>query len=255
MNERTFYGPFHFDEINPDTGRIEKAGEIYNLKTAGIYIWGFMYHYNQYGLIAPVNFRNSVIAFKPDAMKFIPYYVGESAKDIYKERMVHHHDVRNKADSSTCDASKYTRFSHGFMSEFFMDGPFPIRIGKPTPKKAFIKLIETYPNAVTYHNNSLVLGTIYPKMQIITYKGNRPITHQKVDEFLIPDTLEDIVVNMNNFWFCFAQINENRNTLEIYETIVFYSLNGKTISMTQRFKEDNQSITIYDKTTTSVTTN
>lgn len=238
-----FEGPFHFDEIQTN-GKIEKDGESFDLAVRGIYIWGFMYKYDKNGIAAPVNFSDSKKSFNSDIMKFIPYYVGKSEKNIFGERMKKHHDVRNENGFKKCDADKYIRFSHEFMTEFFKCKDFPIRTGTKTPTKKLNKLNEIFPNAIIYHNNQKVLEKIYPNLEIVPYNNNYPIRLQKINGNNIPDTLEDIVDNMKNFWFCFAPLLEKSEILKIYETTVYYSLKGKTISMVQDFKKVNLEISI-----------
>ena len=53
MVNLNFQGPFHFDDIDQKTGKIEKDGSIWDLKQSGIYVWGFEINQN-----------------------FLPYYVG-----------------------------------------------------------------------------------------------------------------------------------------------------------------------------------
>jgi hypothetical protein len=53
MVNLNFQGPFSFDDIDQNTGKIEKEGYVWDLKQAGIYIWGFEINQN-----------------------FLPYYVG-----------------------------------------------------------------------------------------------------------------------------------------------------------------------------------
>jgi hypothetical protein len=258
MTELTFHGPFHFDEIEYKTGSFKKDKNIQNTPNpnkSGIYIWGFMYYFNKHGLIAPVNFHNSLPFYNEAVMKFIPYYVGKNTSNVFS-RIRQHQNVRNVLEKGgekrfKEDGNKYTRLSHGYMMGFFNDPLFPIKIGNASRAKELISLIETYPNAVTYYNDRLVLEKIYPKLKIVNEEDNHPITAQRIDEIHIPDTLDDLVNYMNNFWFCFAH-KENIENLETFETTVFYSLNGKTISKTESFEKADQGITIIDNTATEI---
>jgi hypothetical protein len=84
----------------------------------------------------------------------------------------------------------------------------------------------------------------------MTENYDYPITDYNV----IPDTLRELIYCKNNFWFCYAGLDENdenelqnyRSTLEKgsrseflknHEAQTFYSLKGKTISETKDFKD------------------
>lgn len=250
MNEITFNGPYHFNDIDPKTGKlIKNQNNIPEPNMRGIYIWGFMYYYNSNGLIAPINFNKETSNYDSSIMQFIPYYVGKSESNIFMDRITKHHDVRNISKKS--DADKYIRFSHGYMHEFFKDEKFPIKIGSVSRASNLISLNKEYPNAITYHNELKVLKNIYPLLDVVTVDTNQPITVQSINGELIPDTLDDIVNQKNNFWFCYATFpDKNINLLEI-ETSVYYSLKGKTISMTEKYNNQtikiNSNLNIFDE--------
>mgnify|MGYP001062006883 CR=1 FL=1 len=257
-----FHGPFHFDDIDKN-GQIKPTrnpNKSPNPDKPGIYIWGFMYYYDANGLTVPVDFNKTDISFNENKMKFIPYYVGKSEGNTYKERIIHHHDVRNIMKSKSVHADKYIRFSHAFMTKFFYgNSNFPIKVGNHARLKSHIALINSFPNSITYHNNRKILQLIYPQLKIIyTVSGKKkikfdhPITMQKINGNYIPDTLADIVINMNNFWFCYARSEEKKVALTELETCVFYSLKGKTISKTDKCPIKSNGISINNCTSSDI---
>lgn len=254
MTELKFHGPFHFDEVDQKTGKIERDGKSYNINTAGIYIWGFMYEYNEKAQKLGNPCKSGKKTYKQTEMQFIPYYVGKSQKHIFRERILHHHDVRNTLKSKTVHAQKYTRLHLDYMTEFFMDKDFPLKVSTPSREKEFIRLLDKTPKSITYYNNPTVLKKIYSGIDPEFVNKGYPITEQKHNNILIKDDLDDLVnINkLNNFWFCFAENNSIGKALEIIETTVFYSLKGKTISMTRNVKDVDKMITIQDKTNTRI---
>ncbi len=247
MTTINFHGPFHFDDINLKGEIINNIQGIPDPNKPGIYVWGFMFHFNNYGIITPVNFRKLTPVFNKDVMKFIPYYVGKSESNIFS-RIKKHHDVRNTKSLRT-DADKYMRLSHGYMTKFFKDDLFPIKVGNSSRATELINLLKIFPDTITYHNELKVLLEIYPNLQISPSGNNHPITLQKIEGFCIPDTLEDLVVDMNNFWFCFTPFSQPKNKLTNLETYVFYSLKGKTISKTNKYNNAINNIIIDNSNT------
>lgn len=250
MTAMNFYGPFHFNDIEPITGKIiENIANIPEPNQPGVYIWGFMYYYNSYGLVTPVNHRNLSAKYNSNTMQFIPYYVGKHEFNIYS-RIKQHYDIRNINKNS--DSDKYIRFSHSYMSNFFKDPLLPIKVGNNSLDKKMIDIIKSNPSSITYYNSATVLNQIYPSLKVSSFGSNQPITIQKINDVCIPDTLEDLVDYMNNFWFCFAPKNKNTSILEEIETTFYYSLKGKTISKTQSISKVETTLEIKDYSNTKI---
>ena len=51
----------------------------------------------------------------------------------------------------------------------------------------------------------------------------------------LPDTLDDLVNKMKNFWFCYMPLDAIAN-LNTFETFTFWALKGKTTSYTNAFE-------------------
>lgn len=243
-----FYGLYHYDEIEPKTGKVKPNTNAHKShmpdpSKSGIYIWGFVYYYNDYGLIAPANCTNADPAFDKAIMKFIPYYVGKKKYSAFS-RICEHHSVRSG------NAECYIRLSDCFMKEFFKHPLFPI-LWTSSPKVLnFINLIKTYPNAITYHNRDIILREIYPYLHIATtLKGDHPITMQIINGQPIPDTLDYLVNYLNNFWFCYAEVPDDAVN-EKNEADAFYSLKGKTVSHTEM--NGHRIVNINDYTNTEI---
>ncbi|MBK7441023.1 MAG: hypothetical protein IPI65_05715 [Bacteroidetes bacterium] len=125
MKTIDFYGPYHFNDIDPKTGEIiNNSSNIPNPNLPGIYIWGFMYSYNNFGLAAPINNKNVMPQYNKGSMQFIPYYVGIRKSRIFS-RIKEHNEIGNinKPNSS---AHKFTRLSPNYMTKFLMMSIFPM---------------------------------------------------------------------------------------------------------------------------------
>lgn len=247
-----FYGPVHFDEVDQTTGNLKQSnGKPKQPSSSGIYVWGFMYWKNKHGgLNGPVNFSRSKIVYDKKSMQFIPYYLGKSQKNMFTDRLIKHHDVRN-AYNFNSHADKYMRLSHGYMMSFFNDPLFPIKTGRSNA--SYLNLAKMKPGQITYHNDPLVLSEIYPTLKISRVITDHPITEQKISGIPIQDTLEDLVISMNNFWFCYAaQDTVTKALLEHCENYSFYSLKGKTVSKTKNCPDPDSSLSINDHTSSKI---
>lgn len=250
MTKLQFYGPFQFIDID----RVSKSAP--NEEKAGIYIWGFMYEYNESGLIKLVDFRGP----RREKMKFIPFYVGKHQSNIFT-RLTEHQSVRKG------DATKYTRLSFEYLKRFFMDKfpedpedlNFPIHYSWPKYAKIYnqniANLIEKNKKRFIYFNNNVILASLYPGSEPINVgnatRGNYKITEQTFIEET-KDTLNVIVNMMNNFWFCYALANVSKKKLYDCEAYTFFSLKGKTIGQTKNCPKPDMPIMIIDKTDSSI---
>jgi len=203
-----FKGPFHFEHL-----KFRK-----DVCNPGIYIWGFVYEFDKSGLTNPINFSETIIPdYYDDGVnlqpnwKFIPHYVGKSLSNMYEDRLIKHHNVRNRNTSKKGDADKYKRFTFDYLKDFFIDSCFPPYTGKSTDKD-YEKLL---------HNSKIV------------YLNNKklPITNSKFNK--VKDTLDIIVTkyNNNNFFVFFKDLDKSEVN-EYTEAFVYWSLKGKTISRT-----------------------
>ena len=115
MAQLTFYGPFHFNEIQPkknnySQGNIVPTEQFHssvipftpNLSIPGIYIWGFMYEYNplQKELLNPLDFSKGQNISEYKNIQFIPYYVGKKKSSISSRLNQHHSIITPKADAT-----------------------------------------------------------------------------------------------------------------------------------------------------------
>ena len=263
MADLCFKGPFHFDHLS-DLSKISNSG----ITKAGIYIWGFAFNLNEdKELNSPVNFFNvenfpnskltQTDCNKPNfefgydfqslGYKFIPYYVGLKSGKIV-DRINEHHKI------NCGDRLKFTRLTWETYKSFFKNGNFPTltKNSKLKNQNEIINYIKREKNngliPLEYFNNDLVLGEIYNPDIIVNkivsgirvdypynvqkrLNGN-PIIDKTSKNSTTFDSLDRIVNNYNNFWFCYAEL-ENPNTDA--EAQVYNSLKGKTISETKLF--------------------
>lgn len=239
MKDLIFYGPYHFDDVIPSTGKLEKNSKsklsgFPDPNVPGIYIWGFMYSVENTILLEPVDFN---IQPNHQALQFIPFYVGKSKRNSYKDRLSKHHDVRNKLGNS--DADKYIRLSDHYLKEFFKCALYPVKTrGKSATITKMLKLLEEQkPGSIEYHNNIDILCCLHNGMDKPNKRGDdHPITFQKMrNGSLLKDTLDIIITQKNNFWFYFCPIdNYDISEIRNMETHTFYSLKGKTESWTEK---------------------
>jgi len=240
-----FKGPFHFNHLN----------SLPDVKRPGIYIWGFVYEYDNDQLTYPVDFSkvNVIPKFNEDGCElnrdwlFLPYYVGLD-KSLFN-RISNHYYVRESS------ARLYKRFTLSFLRDFFKadSGFFPTTGSDRTICESiwnkginncdgchYKKLVDD--KKLDYINVKRCLGKIYGEDGLKCINDQWPITmQQQKNGNIIPDTLDFIVNKLNNFWFYYAVPKENENNLVItndlkkLETYVFWSLKGKTISQTGIF--------------------
>jgi hypothetical protein len=251
MTKLDFKGPFHLNEL----AKLSKSSK----KFPGIYIWGFIYHYDRSTLIKPIDFKkNPNLKFDKTQMKFIPYYVGKSEGNMFTERLMLHHKV--EISSGSVHADKYTRLNEDYMKSFFKDIDFPINTSSKTQENGIYKLIwqnnpdiDSIKNSkITYFNSPSILKHIYPGLTPQCVKDNYPITEQKLEGKKIDDTLYNIVVGKDNFWYCYAHADVPKKELSDCEATTFYSLKGKTISKIKKCPKPSISIEIIDNTDTSI---
>jgi hypothetical protein len=265
-----FKGPFHIEHIN-DLKLVSKGG---------VYIWGFMfdlknskisnepikYKSNKYlnGKEIPdiqdfeLNEENLFKGFNCEINDcvFIPYYVGE--RDDIISRIKSHHDVTNMKNNKDNSALKYARMFISYYKKFYLDFPTLI-VG--SGNKDIEKLVEKHTKSIQYFNSLKILDIIYPKPNKIINKllatnlnnalNNNPIDQINLNKKPLFDSLKEIVVNRNNFWFCYAEFedpklsevcdslfgNKKKNFLQFPEAQTYYALKGKTISRTINFNE------------------
>jgi hypothetical protein len=227
MTKLEFHGPFHFNEIDPKTGKIEKEEKSWDLKTVGIYIWGFIYEYDKKNKTVGWVPQEKEIKYDEDIMQFIPYYVGKADKnDSILRRLKDHHNLKNE------NVRKYTRFSEKYMKLFYKDPSCPIKKKGKMNNIDALKLCTPYDSPIEYFNDKACLEKIYPKIQL-EFKGGYPIDLQKNGDKSLPDTLKYLIHTMNNFWFCFAYPPIDLEvSIEKLETYTYWSLNGLTLSQT-----------------------
>lgn len=227
-NTIEFKGPFNINHLDKDLEQ--------KLKNPGIYIWGFMVDSNY----NPINCKN-IVAFSPEEMKFLPYYVGKKEKSII-DRLNEHKNVRENPG-----AIKYTRLSMKYLKTFFNDDLFPIKKNNSDITTKFIDIDKSVENPkdngkkIEYYNNYKFLDYKIDDSSIDKTKINKvKPTENPITIFsTLNDTLQEIIIKKNNFWFCYGFV-ENKNGLfscylENFETLTFYSLKGKTISKTGEF--------------------
>jgi hypothetical protein len=223
MAQLDFKGPFHFDHLQ----------SLQLNETPGIYIWGFVLDTDSNSQPnLPVDFttiENQEFILEgnilPSTFKFIPYYVGKDKTSIENRLIMHHTICRS-------NALKYTRMYISFYKDFFKTYPIHIRYGSNN-KLLINNYIKSIPNSIEYYNNDDVLKLIYKNIIPVGSPRNWPINKQMIStNQSIPDSLKKIICHYNNFWFCYAELE---NPTEDAEAQVFYSLKGITISQTKSF--------------------
>ncbi len=245
-------GPIHYDNLDKKGKIINNPKGLVNPTERGIYVWGFMYNYDG-SFKNPINFSDKDILEKyydngcklPDNWRFLPYYVGKIEDSIYK-RIKSHHNVRHG------HTTKYIRLSYNYLTHFFKDPKFPILYNNESNINQAISKFHEDANSIEYFNRFDFLNLKYPK-SILKGSGRNltdyPITEQK--DFLgnqLKDTLDEIVNSNNNFWFCFLPVDEIYPNLTEYESFVFWSLKGMTVSQTKRFENLKNTLSILDNT-------
>ena len=249
-------GPVHFDNVDKNGILMNNPKGWSNPNTSGIYVWGFMYKYENGEFIEPIDFSDKeVLDFYysnncelPSNWKFLPYYVGKKEGSIFN-RIKTHQKVRQG------DARKYIRLSFDYLREFFKDPNYPVKYNRKENLSTVLAKHQIDTSCIEYFNSDKFLNVKYPNC-ILTPSGRNltdyPITDQKdCNGNPLPDTLDEIVNLKNNFWFCYLPI-ETDKSLTKYETFVFYSLKGRTTSQTQRFSSVIKSIVIKNGTDTDI---
>jgi hypothetical protein len=256
MADLCFKGPFHFDHLhNPKT----KQGQYGNIKSldlsqkSGIYIWGFMYDLENNQLINPIDFSeikteipefifeknsdnenvpigvNCVVKEKRN-WKFIPYYVGLDAH--LPSRVISHHKI------TTGNSKKYTRLKINRYKDFFKIGNFPIFIkGQGTKQRRdILNHIINKNNPIDYFNNYFILKEIHSELTLSICPGLKELWNDLPIDICKwnnkTDSLEQIIINQNNFWFCYAELPSNDPATPYMEAQTYYSVKGITISET-----------------------
>ena len=273
MADLCFKGPFHWEHLNE---LIQDKNS--NINNHGIYIWGFVMRQDnnaQNRLIIKDFTDENLPPYKSVGIKltnnsiFIPYYVGKVESKSIAKRLSEHRKVRSDKNSR-----KYTRLSIEYYSSFFNDPNFIPNTGNSNGKRC--REIENliWPNGgqnsnkITYQNCNEILNRLHNLSIPKKYKSNNktedydyPIT----DYNIFPDTLRELVYCKNNFWFCYAELDNvgekelqdyrltlkkgsRSEFLKTHETQTFYSLKGKTISETLPFNPSGFGHTIKDKT-------
>ncbi|MBP6127333.1 hypothetical protein [Flavobacterium sp.] len=258
-NTIEFKGPFNINHLD---NHLEQK-----LKNPGIYIWGFKFYKNSDGNIGePVDF-NYLDENKEKI--FIPYYVGMATGKGEKnnvmtiiKRLNQHKDVRNNDN-----AIKYTRLSMQYLKIFFNDPDFPIKTSNIDITNKFIEIDKSDENKkengkqIEYYNNSKFLDYKIADSSIDKTKINKDErTNNPITNFsTLNDTLDELIIIKNNFWFCYAECsynkgNENEITAfyESLESLTYYSLKGKTISKVKRWKGVANGDKIKDETNTNI---
>jgi hypothetical protein len=87
--------------------------------------------------------------------------------------------------------------------------------------------------------------------------NNIPVTLEIFKDCLEIDPLNDIVNNKLNFWFCYADVESSKKSIdnkditpfyESLESLTYFSLKGKTISKVKKWSGDNKGYVIKDGT-------
>jgi hypothetical protein len=252
-NTIEFKGPFNINHLEKD---LEKE-----LKQPGIYIWGFMVDSNY----NPLNCKN-IVSFSPEKMKFLPYYVGmatgkgKNNKMTIYMRLNQHKDVRNNAS-----AIKYTRLSMKYLKTFFKDdSSFPIKTSNSNITNKFIEIDKKSNHTlIEYYNNSRFLDyKINDSNNDKSKINNEKPTNNPITNFCtINDTLQEIIIEKNNFWFCYVDVESSKKSIdnkdmtafyESLESLTYFSLKGKTISKVKKWSGDDKGYVIKDVTKTNI---
>lgn len=237
MNELTFEGPLHQSKL---------VDAQIDLDFEGVYIWGFMVDKNY----RPINCHKKH-EYKPDEMTFLPYYVGMATgkgkgKSVMtvKKRLINHKVVEKG------NGAKYLRINENHLRSFNNDDDFPIHVGKKSHYKEIIKFnLKHGERAISYYNNPLFMFHLHKdKLRPRVHELFNVKTHNKLpinDEIFsrlpIKDPLKIITKDKDNFWFVCANVKhlDHKNDEKYFENlegITYYSLKGKTISVTKQFQ-------------------
>jgi hypothetical protein len=169
--------------------------------------------------------------------KFVPYYVGKS--DDIDKRIHEHHNIRQGK------ALNYARMYMNRYNSFFKNIP----IKKSKSNTVINSYISSNPGTYDYFNDMKTLKLIYPhpniiSKTIISESNHNPISCITLNHNPLNDSLKEIIVDRNNFWFCFAipsnltqsdlnlKSTNNEKFMKSLEAQTYYSLKGKTVSET-----------------------
>ena len=253
MNELTFEGPLHQSKLNDSQ---------IDLDFEGVYIWGFMVDKD----FKPINCAKKH-EYKPDEMTFLPYYVG-MATGKGKSAMTVRKRLKSHKEVEKSHGAKYTRINEDQLDSFHKDTDnFPIHVGKKSHYKEIIKYnLIHQEKAITYFNNPLFMFHLYkdklsPRVhELFNVKkhNNLPINDEIFSGLSIKDPLKIIIKDKDNFWFVCANAKhlDHKNDEKYFEKlegITYYSLKGKTISVTKAFvKILSNDYKIHDNTNTHI---
>jgi hypothetical protein len=132
---------------------------------------------------------------------------------------------------------------------FHKNADFPIHVGKKSHYKEIIKYnLNHQEQAITYYNNPLFmfhlhkdkLRTRVDDLFNLKTQNNLPINDEIFSGLPIKDPLKLITIDKDNFWFVCANVNhlDHKNDEKYFENlegITYYSLKGKTVSVTKEF--------------------
>ncbi|MEI7502043.1 MAG: hypothetical protein WCJ61_02050 [Paludibacter sp.] len=264
MAELNFKGPFHINHLTS----LKLKGKV------GVYIWGFMFDFKEKEISdKPIIFQNNNLTGEiiPDLSScnldkdgnpigvdctindwiFIPYYVGE--RDNLQTRIKDHYDVTNLTNKKNNSALKYTRMHLSYYKSFYLD--FPKLINKSS-NKLVDEFVTKNIKSIEYFNDMSILKKLYPNPNTLKNKlPNPPKNHNPIDQIELNgselnDSLKEVIVKRNNFWFCYAVLdlksmnkcstlkgNNKKAFLSIPEAQTYYSMKGKTISRTMNFED------------------
>lgn len=260
MIDLHFKGPFHISEVQSIKEDESKRPNKY-----GIYIFGFTYQKENGSIGEPNTYENNeTISWKEEREYFIPYYVGKDSNLNGFARILEHHDLYGSTGKLTRFSNGYMKSffkgAEGFPIHYnHLDVQYRVNVRSWANKR-------NNGNKLAYFNHKDVMDKIYPNTNLRTlypslkteknpFEKNQPCyLVQKFDGKLnswchIDDPIGNLILNKNNFWFAYASFeetnlsipdfsNNNKNastlsiskSLEILETITFWSLKGLTIS-------------------------
>jgi hypothetical protein len=236
-----FKGPFNINDKDSYQNDLKKLNE------PGIYIWGFMVDSNY----NPINCKNTV-SFSPEKMKFLPYYVGmATGKGKNNNKMTIYKRLNKHKKVSEVPASKYLRIAKEYLNSFFKDIPIHYDGDKKYCGRLMIYNIKNNNRAISYFNNPMFMFHSYQnklKSKLIDLfdknePNNIPVTLEIFKDCLEIDPLNDIVNNKLNFWFCYADVESSKKSIdnkditpfyESLESLTYFSLKGKTISKVKK---------------------
>jgi hypothetical protein len=200
------------------------------MNEGGVYIWGLVFLRQNNKLIGyPVDNTES---FDKAKHIFIPYYVGQSGKnlwDCFSQR--HNNSLRNNL---------YLILSYDYIKYFYNDSHFPEMLGSGCNRKRgwFEKDKQYFKGKIVYYNNYPILQDLYQfnngELALQETYSTQYLRDALVKAKKIPDA-RNLEKYRNAFFrkmfFCYAKgFRTNELNYEDFETYIFYRLKGKTIS-------------------------